>query len=57
MIETKAKSAAAQPAQDHEWIMATLLDALCSPQLYEIALRGGELLIKPRTGMHIPKCH
>jgi hypothetical protein len=31
--------------------MAALLDALCSPQLYDIALRNGELSIKPRPHM------
>ena len=37
---------------DHaESIMAALLDALCSPQLYDIALRNGELSIKPRPHM------
>ena len=37
---------------DAETITAALLDALCSPQLYEIVMRGGELLIKPRAHMH-----
>jgi len=39
-------------ADCNESIMAALLDALCSPQLYEIVLRGGELRIKPRPDMH-----
>jgi hypothetical protein len=44
---------AAVPQAEHtETIMAALLDALCSPQLYEIILQGGELSIKPRAGMH-----
>ena len=33
-------------------IMAALLDALCSPQLYEITMQAGELFIRPRPGMH-----
>jgi hypothetical protein len=36
----------------NETIMAALMDALCSPQLYEITVRNGELLIKPRADMH-----
>jgi hypothetical protein len=39
-------------AECTETIMAALLDALCSPQLYEIRLQGSELFIKPRAGMH-----
>jgi hypothetical protein len=39
-------------AECTETIMAALLDALCSPQLYEISLQGSELFIKPRAGMH-----
>jgi hypothetical protein len=46
------KAAAADRVDCNEAIMAALLDALCSPQLYEIILRGGELFIKPRPGMH-----
>jgi hypothetical protein len=43
---------AAAGRDDHtESIIATLLDALCSPQLYDIALRNGELSIKPRPHM------
>jgi len=37
---------------DGESITAALLDALCSPQLYEIVMRDGELHIKPRPHMH-----
>jgi len=37
---------------DSESITAALLDALCSPQLYEIIMRNGELFIKPRPHMH-----
>ena len=47
------KAAAAAQADYNETVMAALLDALCSPQLYEITLRGGELFIKPRPGMHL----
>ncbi len=43
---THAKSA------QEESITAALLDALCSPQLYEIVMRNGELYIKPRARMH-----
>jgi hypothetical protein len=43
---------AAAGRDDHaESIIAALLDALCSPQLYDIALRNGELSIKPRPHM------
>jgi hypothetical protein len=35
-----------------ESITAALLDALCSPQLYDIVLHNGELFIKPRPHMH-----
>jgi len=38
--------------EDETSITAALLDALCSPHLYEIVLRGGELFIKPRPRMH-----
>jgi hypothetical protein len=48
----QAKAAAVAQADHNETVMAALLDALCSPQLYEITLRSGELLIKPRPGMH-----
>jgi hypothetical protein len=46
------KPGAAAQADCNETVMTALLDALCSPQLYEIILRGGELFIKPRPGMH-----
>ena len=48
---TQAKSPAGSRA-DTESITAALLDALCSPQLYEIIMRNGELFIKPRPRMH-----
>jgi hypothetical protein len=48
----QAKAATLARADYNETVMAALLDALCSPQLYEIILRDGELLIKPRQGMH-----
>jgi hypothetical protein len=40
-----------------ESITAALLDALCSPQLYDIVLRDGELFIKPRHHMHPQQAH
>jgi hypothetical protein len=49
----QGKAAAVAQADHNETVMAALLDALCSPQLYEITLRGGELFIKPRPGMHL----
>jgi hypothetical protein len=48
---TQAKSPAGSRI-DSESITAALLDALCSPQLYEIIMRNGELFIKPRPHMH-----
>jgi hypothetical protein len=48
---TQAKTAPANRG-DSESITAALLDALCSPQLYDIVMHGGELLIKPRPHMH-----
>jgi hypothetical protein len=48
---TQAKIGASRGSYD-ESIIAALLDALCSPQLYNIVLRGGELFIKPRQHMH-----
>jgi len=48
---TPATLAAADRDNNAESIMAALLDALCSPQLYNIALRNGELSIKPRPHM------
>lgn len=39
------------PVRD-DTIAATLLDALCSPQLYEIVMSDGEISIKPRRDMH-----
>jgi hypothetical protein len=38
-----------------EAITAALLDALCSPQLYEVVMQGGDLLIRPRPHMHPQK--
>jgi hypothetical protein len=52
MIDPTLATIAAARRDDHaESIIATLLDALCSPQLYDIALRNGELSIKPRLHM------
>ena len=48
---THTKSPAGSRA-DTESITAALLYALCSPQLYEIIMRNGELFIKPRPHMH-----
>jgi hypothetical protein len=36
-------------------ITVTLLDALCSPHLYDIVECNGELYIKPRIHMHCRK--
>jgi hypothetical protein len=38
-----------------ESIMAALLDALCSPQLYDVIMRGSDLIIRPRPHMHPQK--
>ena len=38
-----------------ESITAALLDALCSPQLYEVVMHGSDLIIKPRPQMHPQK--
>jgi hypothetical protein len=46
-----ATLAAAGRDERRESIVAALLDALCSPQLYDITLRNGELSIKPRWHM------
>lgn len=54
MTQRHERLTAARAQADHsDTIMAALLDALCSPQLYEVTLRGGELFIKPRPGMHL----
>ena len=47
-----AKIAPAGSGDYDESIIAVLLDALCSPQLYDIVLCEGELFIKPRPHMH-----
>jgi hypothetical protein len=52
MTDTTNARTAAGSADYDETIMAALLDALCSPQLYEIVSQGTELLIRPRPGMH-----
>jgi hypothetical protein len=49
---THADIGPADPSTNDESITAVLLDALCSPQLYDIVLREGELFIKPRHHMH-----
>jgi hypothetical protein len=52
MTDPTPATIAAAGRDDHaESITAALLDALCSPQLYDIALRNGELSIKPRPHM------
>ena len=54
MTQRYERLTAARAEADHgDTIMAALLDALCSPRLYEITLRGGELFIKPRPGTHL----
>jgi hypothetical protein len=40
-----------QEARDAN-VIAALLDALCSPHLYEIAIQDGVLRIEPRAHMH-----
>lgn len=40
-----------------ESILAALLDALCSPQLYDIVMHEGELTITPRPHMHPQPAH
>lgn len=52
MTPTTHPKSAAATRRDTESITAALLDALCSPQLYDIILRDGELFIKPRPHMH-----
>jgi hypothetical protein len=49
---TEAKICPVGHGNYDESITAALLDALCSPQLYDIVLRDGELFIKPRPHMH-----
>ena len=44
--------ASANATECDESIIAALLDALCSPQLYEIVMLDGELNIRPRPHMH-----
>jgi hypothetical protein len=50
--QTQLIATSAEHEDYNESIIAALLDALCSPHLYEIDMRNGELFIKPRPHMH-----